>query len=194
MKPNLSTKWKTLERHVVLDMGKFLTVEKRTVELPNGRIIDDWPWIITPDYINVLAVTQDERFICFRQTKYAFAGDSLAPVGGYIEPGEEPLAAAQRELLEETGYKAPVWTSLHHYAVDGNRGAGTAHLFLAGGATRVAEPNADDLEEQELVLLSRPEIENALGNGEFRLLPWAANVALALDFLRREANADPIAV
>jgi len=55
-----------------------------------------------------------------------------------------------------------------------------ADLFLARGARRVAEPHPDDLEEQELVLLGRAEIEAALAAGEFRVLPWAAVVALAL--------------
>jgi len=172
--------WKTLSRRTTLDHSKFLRVEDHTVELPDGRVIPDWPWIITPDYVNVVAVTDDGKFVCFRQTKYAIEGISLAPVGGYIEPGEVPLACAQRELLEETGYAAADWTDLGSYRVDGNRGAGIANLFLARGAHRVREPNADDLEEQQLLLLSRPEIKAALAAGEFKVLAWAAAVALGL--------------
>lgn len=172
--------WKTLSRQTLLKHSKFLTVENHTVELPNGQIISDWPWLITPDYINVVAITQDDRFLCFRQTKYSVDGTSLAPVGGYLEPGEDPLSTAQRELLEETGYRASDWINLGRYAVDGNRGAGTAHLFLARGAYRVAEPNADDLEEQQLLQLNRHELEAALAAGEFKVLAWATVVALAL--------------
>lgn len=175
--------WKTVSRRTVLDYGRFLVVENHTVELPNGQVINDWPWLITPDYVNVAAVTLDGRFICFRQTKYAAGGVTLAVVGGYLEPGEEPLAAARRELLEETGYLAPEWISLGQYAVDGNRGAGTAHLFLARQAHPVAEVTADDLEEQELLLLSRAEVEAALAAGEFKVLAWATALALALQHL-----------
>jgi len=57
--------WKTLSRHVLLDHSKFLTVENHSVELPDGRVIDDWPWVITPDFINVLAVTKENEFIVF---------------------------------------------------------------------------------------------------------------------------------
>ena len=178
--------WKTLSRRVVLDQGKFLTVESHTVELPDGRVIPDWPWVITPDYVNVIAVTEDGEFLCFRQTKYGVDGTSFAAVGGYIEPGEEPLTAARRELLEETGYEAPEWIDLGHYRVDGNRGAGTAYLFLARGARRVADADADDLEEQDLLHLSRSELKAALAAGEFKLLPWATAVALALLHLERE--------
>ena len=178
--------WKTLSRRTILNHSKFLLVESHTVELPDGRVISDWPWVITPDYVNILAATQDNEFLCFRQTKYSVEGTSLAPVGGYIEPGEDPLVAAQRELLEETGCQAPKWTNLGRYGVDGNRGAGTAHFFLAQGAHRVSEPDADDLEEQEIVYLSRAEIETAIADGEFKSLPWAAVVALGLLHLNRE--------
>ena len=100
--------WKMLSKETVYQPqdGRFLTVERHTVELPDGQQIDDWPWIITPDYVNVVAVTADGDFLCFRQTKYALDRVALAVVGGYMERGEEALAAAQRELLEETGYVA----------------------------------------------------------------------------------------
>jgi len=172
--------WKTLTSERVIEFGKYLTVERRTLELPDGRIIPDWPWLIMPDYVNVVAITDDDRFICFRQVKYAVDGTSLAVVGGYLEPGEEPLAAAQRELREETGYAAREWQSLGRYAVDANRGAGTGQSFLARGASYVGDNIADDLEEQELLLLTRTEVETALTNGEFKVMPWAAAVALAL--------------
>lgn len=172
--------WKTLSRRTLLNHSKYLVVEDHTVELPDGRVISDWPWLITPDYVNVLAVTEAGKFLCFRQTKYAIAGTSLAPVGGYLEPGEEPLAAAQRELLEETGYQAAEWINLGRYAVDGNRGAGSAYLFLARRAYRVAQARPDDLEELQLIHLSRDELEAALDAGEFKLVSWMAVVALAL--------------
>jgi len=176
--------WTTLARRTILNHSKYLTVESHTVELPDGRVIEDWPWLITPDYVNVVAVTEEGLFPLFRQTKYAVEGISLAPVGGYLEPGEDPLAAARRELLEEMGYDAPDWTPLGQYAVDGNRGAGTAYLYLARGARQVAAPSSDDLEEQELLSLSRAEVEAALLAGEFKVLGWAAAIALALQALK----------
>jgi 8-oxo-dGTP pyrophosphatase MutT (NUDIX family) len=172
--------WKTRARRSILECGKFLSVEAHTVELPDGRQIGDWTWVIAPDYVNVVAVTEAGGFLCFRQVKYAVQGTSLAPVGGYVDPGEDPLATAQRELLEETGHVAPDWVHLGSLPVDGNRGFCVAHLYLATGARRVAEIEADDLEEQELLTLDRAEVEAALDAGGFALLPWSAAVALAL--------------
>jgi ADP-ribose pyrophosphatase len=181
---SLMRPWKTLARRTILHHSKYLTVESHTVELPDGQVIAEWPWLITPDYAIILAMTEDGQFLCFRQTKYAVDGLSLAPIGGYLEPGEDPLAGAQRELREETGYEAPDWIDLGHYVVDGNRGAGVAYLFLARGAHRVDEANADDLEEQQLLHLSLSEIEAALAAGEFKVLSWAAVVALALQHIK----------
>ena len=178
--PASSAKWETLGRTLVLDHAPFLSVEFHRVRLPDGSIIEEWPWVITPEFVTIVAVTGDGRFICFRQVKYAIEGTSLAPPGGYLDPGEDALEAARRELLEETGCIASRWDSLGSYPVDGNRGAGVAHLFLARKARYVQEPAADDWEPQELVLLSGAEVKRALAHGEFRVLPWAAAFALAL--------------
>jgi len=172
--------WKTISRRVVQEFGRFLTVEVHDIELPDGRIIRDWPWLISPDFVLVLARAEDGRFICFRQTKYAVQGVTWAPVGGHIEKGEEPLAAAKRELLEETGYASADWRSLGSYVTHANRGGGIGHLFLALNAQRRCDAHSDDLEEQELMLLSRRELEQGLDEGQFKVLAWSTLIALAL--------------
>ena len=178
--------WTTRSRTTILQHSKYLTVESHVVDLPDGSSISDWPWLVMPDYVNVLVETTDASYLCFRQTKYAVEGISLAPVGGYCDSGEEPLTAAQREVLEETGYQATEWVHLGSFAADGNRGGGVGHMFLARGARAVATPIADDREEQELVSLTRPQIQQALLRGEFKVLGWAANVALALLVLNND--------
>ena len=114
------------------------------------------------------------------QTKYAVSGITIAPVGGYIEPDEKPIDAAKRELLEETGFTAREWIDLGSFIVDANRGCGSAFLFFAKGAHKIAEPKSDDLEEQELLHLTRHEIESILSKGEVKVLSWAFTFTKAL--------------
>jgi ADP-ribose pyrophosphatase len=177
--------WITVSRKTILHHNKFLTVENHVVKLPDGKVISDWPWLIIPSAAIVLPVTKDGKFLCFRQTKYAIEGTSLAPVGGMLEPDEEPLDAAKRELLEEMGCTSSDWVSLGSHILDPNRGIATMHLFLALNAEQVAQPNTDDLEDQELLSLTRNEIESALNAGEFKILSWSAIVALSLNYLNQ---------
>jgi 8-oxo-dGTP pyrophosphatase MutT (NUDIX family) len=175
--------WETLSKTTILNHNKFLSVENHVVKLPDGQIIPDWAWIVTPDAAIVLAVTEEKKFLCFRQTKYAVNGTSLAPAAGMIEPDEIPLETAKRELLEETGYQSSEWVNLGSYVVDPNRGVDTMHLFLALNSKKVSEQHSDDLEEQELLYLSREEIEEALRLGEFKVLVWSTVVSLSLLYL-----------
>ncbi len=174
--------WKTLSRKTILDHSKFLKIESHEIELPDGEIISDWPWVILHDAALILAQREDGEFLVFRQRKYAIDGISLAPVGGMLEPNEYPLEAAKRELLEETGYKSEKWVDFGSYLVDPNSNVGTMHLFLALDAKYVTEPNSDDLEDQDLLFLNQSELEKALEAGEFKVLAWTTVVALSLRY------------
>jgi ADP-ribose pyrophosphatase len=176
--------WKTLEKEIILDHSKFLKVEQHTIELPNGKIIHDWPWVVSPDYVLVLPITDRNTLFLFHQTKYAVDGTSLAPIGGYIEPGEDALAAAKRELKEEMGCNATEWIKLGSYPNNGNNGGGNGHLFLAFHAHKVTEPIIDDLEEMEFIELTIDETERRLMQGEVKVMGWVAMIAMGLLYLK----------
>jgi len=83
-------------------------------------------------------------------------------------------------LREETGYEATDWQALGQYRLDPNRGMAIGHFFLARHAQCVGARTADDLEEQQLLYLTRAQVERALMAGEFKVLAWTAAIALAL--------------
>lgn len=99
---------------------------------------------------------------------------------GLIEPGEEPLTCARRELLEETGYTASDWRSLGTYVVDGNRGCGRAHVFEARGARSVSKPRTDEMEPLEVRLATPAELVEALAAGEMVALAHVAALMLSM--------------
>ncbi len=179
--------WKTISRELILDFSRYLAVESHTVEMPDGRIIENWPWVIIPEFVDVLPVLEDGRILCMRQFKYGVGEVSLSTMGGMIDAGETPEQAARREMFEEMGCEAGEMIFLGKYAVDANRRCGTAHLFLALDARQVAEPNSGDLEEQEIISLTRDELRTAMLNGELRMLSWAATVGMGLAWLDKNS-------
>lgn len=183
--------WKTINRRLLCKPNKFLTLELHTIQLPDGDVIDDWAWLILPNFANIIARDKYGRFLMFRQTKYAVGSITLALPGGFLEAGEDPLDGARRELIEETGYTAKIWASLGDYVVDANRGAGKGYFFLALDAEKTSQPIVDDLEEQELLFLTREELEQALDNGQFKVMPWVAAISLALRKLDRIEKNSP---
>ena len=134
--------------------------------------------------MNVLVRTRrDGQFVVIRQTKYAIPDSTLAPVGGFIEDGETPLAAAKRELHEELSLRSTQWHALGSYVTSANRGGGRVHCFFADGgmpSTERAAADTRDAESQNIVRLSRASLLEALSAGRFGEVKWTATVALAL--------------
>jgi ADP-ribose pyrophosphatase len=150
------------------------------VRLPTGQVIEGFHQVELLDYASMVVEREDGRFIFLRQYKHGLRDISLTPPAGGLNPGEEPLAAAKRELLEETGHEATGWTRLVSMVTHANQRCCVGHIFHATGARQVATPDSGDLEEQELVYLTRAEAIQAIRNGEVRLAGALAAFALVL--------------
>jgi len=172
--------WKCLGREVLLAVPPWFEVIQERVELPSGRILDDFYRIVLPDFATIVPVTPEGQVVMVRGYKHGLRRVNLSPPAGLLEAGEEPLAAAQRELLEETGYAGDDWSSLGKFVVDGNRQCGTMHLFVARGVRRVRAPIPDEMETLRLELLSPEQLKLALRRQEIGNLAGAGASALAL--------------
>lgn len=169
--------WRVAASRDLLDASPFLKVRVESIELPDGRRIDDYYQIEMPSFACIFAETEDGRVITYRQYRHGPRRVSLVFPGGHLGAGEDPLAAAKRELLEETGYEGGDWQDLGAYMVNSNQGGPVAHMFRATGCRKVAEADADDLEESEVLFLTRAELAAAAGRGEFALLTQIALMA-----------------
>ena len=149
------------------------------MELPDGSVHEDFHRIVLPEFAVTVAITTDGRFVMVREYKHGVDQIVLNAPAGMLNEGESPIDAARRELLEETGYAAPEWRNLGSFAVDGGTGCGRAHVFLARGATRLAEPSTDVTEEIEVAVLDEAQVRAALTSGEIVMLPIACALGLA---------------
>jgi ADP-ribose pyrophosphatase len=171
--------WETIARREMLDRRPWLRVWSEDVRLPDGRVIADFSTIEMPDFVVIVALTASGLVVAERNYKHGPRRVGLHLPAGYLEPGEDPLAAAQRELLEETGYAAEDWMPLGHFCNDGNRGCGTGYYFLARGARQIATPDAGDLEEIAVELHPLDVLLAATRNGEVNVFSIAAAIGLA---------------
>ncbi len=176
--------WESIQRRCILDASPWIRIWIETVRLPDGRLVNDFYQLEQPDYVMVLALTNANEVLGIWHYKHGPRNINLGLPAGYVMPSESPTEAAQRELLEETGCTADIWQHLGSYTVDGNRGCGQAHIYLARGLHVVAEPDADDLEEIRLDMMSLEDLEQHLRSGKVATLGAAAAIGLGLLVLR----------
>jgi ADP-ribose pyrophosphatase len=156
--------WLVTDRRTVFAGGPIRRIAVETVLLPDGRRVSDYYRIEMPDFALVFASDERERVIVLRQYKHGVGRVCLAFPGGAVAAEETPLAAAQRELLEETGLASDAWSSLGAYVTNSNQYCNTAHLFRADRCHSVSAPLQPDMEAPELLRLRLDE----LFDGEIR--------------------------
>lgn len=176
---NMDEPWEVLESEVVLDHA-FLGGTMQRLRLPDGRVIPDWPIVRTRDYANVVVTDDKGQFMILEGYKHGLGRSSWQVPGGYLEEGEEPLVAAMRELLEETGYTSDRWRHLGSFIKDANRRVGTGHYYLASNAVEVSAPENPDRENYITRWVTPGEVSAALGDGRVAIVSYAVSLSLAL--------------
>jgi ADP-ribose pyrophosphatase len=177
--------WKVLGTRSLLDCSPWFRVLADDVLLPDGRVIEDFYRIDAPDFVIIFPLADDERVLALRGYKHGAGRVMFQLPAGYMDrANESPRACAQRELLEETGHVADEWRSLGCLSMDGNRGMGRAHMFLARGLRAVAQPDSGDLETLALQWLPLAQVRRLWRDGEFDNSAATAIIGLALDTLQ----------
>lgn len=120
-----------------------------------------------PPWVNVIALDDSGRVLLVRQWRFGVAAPTLEIPGGMVEE-EDVRAAAERELFEETGYRAARWTLLGEVEPNPAFLTNRCATFLAEGLERVGEPTGDGEEEIRVESAALAEIPALVATGEIR--------------------------
>lgn len=161
--------WKTLRKELVLD-SPWMKVFKEAVVTGSGWVVDDFYTAVRRDVAMVAARTADGRVVLIREYKHA-SGDVVWQLpAGAIDDGELPLAAAARELKEETGMRAgsyrllgswyaePTWLSTRVFVVAAENCEVVSAQELEGSEEIEVNPVSMD---EALAMVARNEIKDA---------------------------------
>lgn len=166
-------KWKTLSSEY-LHRRPWLTVRKDVVQLPNGVIHDEYYVLEYPTWVNIIARTRNGKYVMVEQYRHGLQEIFTELVAGIAEPGEEPIEAARRELLEETGYGNGEWRL--NMVICANPGSqnNLTYSFIADGVEKISEQHLDTTEDVEVKLLDESEVIDLISSDKMKQALMAA--------------------
>jgi len=157
--------WLTLKQTVVADCRVF-RVQQRRLRRVSDKQEGDFFVIEAPDWVITLPLTPKQELILVRQWRFGVDKLSWEPPGGVMDPGENPVTAAQRELIEETGYAgAPVrllGQAAPNPAIQNNR----VHFVLVKNCVPKSKLDWDPHEELEPGIFPLAKVEKMIRRGE----------------------------
>ncbi len=172
-------KWTTLSSKLVFD-HRWYRLRQDTVALPSGVVVDDYFVSLRPDIVTILPITAEGEVVFVRQYRHGVGEILLELPAGTFEPGETPLAVAQRELAEETGYGADVWEAIATFYNSPVKHNNRIHLFKAEPVALRTEQQLDITEDIEVVLKPIAEIPGLIAAGEICVSGTITALALGL--------------
>ncbi len=178
--------WRVLSTSQVLDTT-HLRVRKEEVLLPNGVTIPDYYIIENRGWVGIVPVTADGRFLINNQYKHGIGEYVLEfPAGGIDEGEDDPLMAANRELMEESGYSAePDKIELLAEMIANPTGAVTRiWWYLARDVRKTGEQKLDPAEEIENSLVTPAELLGLIHSGKFSVQGQVAAAYMAMEKLK----------
>ena len=158
--------WETLSSEYLI-RRPWLTARRDVVKLPNGTVNDEFYVLEYPDWVNVIAITKDDRMVMIRQYRHGLRRTSYELVAGVIEDGENPMDAAKRELLEESGYAGGQWQEFMQLCANPSTTNNISHTYLAVGVEKVANQKLDETEDVEVHIMEKETVKQMIYNNEF---------------------------
>lgn len=168
-------KWKTIHSKLALD-NKWFKVQQDIVELPNGKVLDDYLFWKEPNVSQIVAITKENKIILVRQYKHAIGDFIVECPAGFVDDGETFEDAARRELLEETGYNSKKMVCLGQVTHNPTKSCGIVKIFLTKNIEKTSSQKLDKNEDIEILELSIEEVLNMIYIGEI----WTTGTITAM--------------
>jgi 8-oxo-dGTP pyrophosphatase MutT (NUDIX family) len=179
-------KWQILSSQWVIN-NRWCRVRQDVVKLPSGIIIDDYFVNVRPEIVLIVPLTSAQELVFVRQYRHGIQEILLEFPAGAVDAEESDLlVAAQRELLEETGYTSSEFISLATLYDNPVKDSNKIHVFLALNALKSGEQNLDITEEIEINLITISQVKKKIFAQEICVSGSVAALYLALDFLERK--------
>jgi 8-oxo-dGTP pyrophosphatase MutT (NUDIX family) len=172
--------WKILESHKI---HKNVRIDR--CELPNGMTLDGFV-LEYGDWATILALTKKQEVVLVRQYRHGAQKVILELPGGAMDARDEnPMQAARRELLEETGYDSDNFIQIGCVSPNPANQTNLIYSFLALDAEKVSGQNLDDTEDIEVVLKPLDEVIRMAKSGELFQSMQVSAVFFALAYWDR---------
>ncbi len=151
-----------LIKHRLFYEGRKFNFEVSRFRLPNASI-GDYECIRHPGGSMAVPVTAEGQFVLVRQYRFAMQGRLLEFPAGTVEKGEDPLGTIQREIQEETGYRANTWKTLGKFPNAPGYSDEIIYAYLATDLEKLTEAlPLDEDEDLEVLMMSADELEKAI--------------------------------
>lgn len=174
-------KWKILGSTKALN-SKWFRVRQDKVQLPNGKILDDYFVWESDDVAMVVPITPEGNLILVKQYKHGIQKVMIELPAGFINKSEDPLKAAHRELEEETGCEVLNIKKIATWVSYPTKETGKLFLFLAQ-VHKTKKQNLDPNEEIELLEVPIPEVMKMINDGQIWATATVGAIYLALENL-----------
>ena len=159
--------WTVLESEYLI-RRPWLTARRDWVRLPNGVENNEYYVLEYPDWVNVIALTEDGKFIMERQYRHGLRWTGYEICAGVCEEGETPLESAQRELHEETGFGGGEWMHLMTISPNTSSVNNQCHCLVSRGVKRVSAPHQEATEDISVHFLTVDEVRSLLLHNEIK--------------------------
>ena len=190
---NKELAWEEIScEHIVQD--KWIDFRRSAYRFPDGREFEPFYSYSRRDYCVIVATDEEGNYLCVRQFRQGIGEVTTEfPAGGierkdgreYAErthseevtesqkgrgqvSSEDALAAAKRELMEETGYESDEWEHLLTIPSNATIADNYAHIFMAKNCRKVAGQSLDETECLNVVLRTGDEIDKLIHGGDFK--------------------------